>query len=66
MDEIVFEVGDNPATITLTGESNGPLTAGTSLKIETSPQGDDILNVEVPAGKVWQVRVQVFIVETDA
>jgi len=40
--------------------------AGQSLKIETSPDGDDILDVECPAGKAWSVRVIVEITETDA
>ena len=39
--------------------------AGRSLKIETSPGGDDILDEECPAGKEWVVRVSVEIIETD-
>lgn len=37
-----------------------------SLRIETSPNGDEILNVECPAGKSWTARVIVEITETDA
>jgi len=37
-----------------------------SLKIETSPGGEDILDAECPAGKAWSVRIIVEITETDA
>jgi len=39
--------------------------AGKSLKIETSPDGIDILDEEVPAGKVWVVTISVQIKESD-
>jgi len=42
------------------------LTAGKTLKIETSPDGDEILAVTVPVGKVWEVRMHISISETDA
>ena len=42
------------------------LTAGQSLKIETSPNGEDVLDIECPAGKAWSVQVDVTITETDA
>lgn len=40
--------------------------AGKSLKIETTPDGEEILNSTVPAGKVWEVTVVVSLTETDA
>lgn len=40
--------------------------AGQSLKIETSPVGGEVLDVECPAGKAWSVQVDVTITETDA
>lgn len=40
--------------------------AGTSLKIETSPGGEEVLDVTVPAGKKWTVGLAVGVVETDA
>ena len=40
--------------------------AGKSLKIETTPDGDEILLAEVPAGKSWSVTIIVDITETDA
>lgn len=42
------------------------MAAGKTLKIETVPLGEEILSVEVPAGKAWAVSVIVNIVETDA
>jgi len=41
------------------------LPAGTTLKIETSPGGTEILNVEVPAGKEWSACLMVSVDETD-
>ncbi len=52
------------ATVEYTGFCNNTLTAGQTLKIESSPDGEEILNVEVPAGKTWQVYTYVRIVET--
>lgn len=40
--------------------------AGQSLKIETSPGGEELLNRECPVGKEWLVRIIVEIEETDA
>ena len=40
--------------------------AGQSLKIETGPEGEEILNEECPAGKAWSARIIVEITETDA
>ena len=42
------------------------LAAGKTLKIETSPNGDDILDTEVPVGKVWNISISVQIDEEDA
>jgi len=39
---------------------------GKTLKIETSPQGLDVLIEAVPAGKTWSVTVTVEIQETTA
>lgn len=40
--------------------------AGQSLKIETTPSGEEVLNTECPEGKVWSARIIVEITETDA
>lgn len=37
--------------------------AGKTIKIETSPQGVEVLNATVPAGKTWQVEFYVRIKE---
>jgi hypothetical protein len=55
-----------PAGVKISGEESGiVIAAGKSFKIETSPQGEDILDVEVPAGKQWTVVVSVSIDEVD-
>lgn len=39
--------------------------AGKTLKIETTPDGEEVLNVVVPAGKRWVVAIGVDIREED-
>jgi len=53
-----------PAKLLRTGRQELEIPAGKSLKIETSPDGEDILNAEVPAGKTWKTIIIVEIVET--
>jgi hypothetical protein len=41
--------------------------AGQSLRLETSPDGEEFLNLECPAGKKWEtIHVSIVIHETDA
>ena len=47
-------------------QDNVIVSAGKSLKIKTSPQGEEILNAECPQGKTWIARLIVEITETDA
>ena len=54
-----------PARMKRRGCQTFAMAAGKSLKIETSPSGEEILDVEVPTGKAWQVTVNVHVVETD-
>ena len=53
-----------PARTTKTGNDTFTVAAGKRLIVETSPQGDEILDVEVPAGKTWTVTVNVYIQES--
>lgn len=39
---------------------------GKTLKIETSPKGDDLLEIECPAGKSWTIYVRLEIRESNA
>lgn len=48
------------------GDTTFSLAAEKSFKIETSPDGEEILNVEVPTGKAWLITLSVRIIETDA
>ena len=48
------------------GSVDFSLAAGKTLSIETSPNGEEILNLTVPAGKSWAVSVSVSIHETVA
>jgi len=41
------------------------LVAGKTLKIETSPAGEEILTAVVPAGKVWSITIVIDVTETD-
>ncbi len=55
-----------PKTIRSGTEEGAAIAPGQSLRIETSPDGVEILNVQCPAGKAWRARVIVEITETDA
>jgi len=48
------------------GNSAFVATDGQVVKIETSPQGEEILNLTVPEGKVWSISVNLQITEVDA
>lgn len=48
------------------GSSADQVIAGQALKIETTPDGVEILNATCPAGKAWNVRVDIYIDELDA
>ena len=43
--------------VTYTNHDNFTATAGQSVKIETSPDGLEILDATVPAGKTWKVSL---------
>ena len=48
------------------GQAGGiEVTSGQTLKIESSPAGEEVLSAEVPAGKKWTVYVKVDIQESD-
>lgn len=48
------------------GTSDFVVPAGKSLKIETIPEGEEILAFEFPGEKSWRVQVNLEITETDA
>lgn len=62
---ITFNTVEHLAKITKSGTGTFMAAAGQSLKIETSPDGEEILDTQVPNGKVWEVRVSVNITETN-
>jgi hypothetical protein len=41
------------------------VTAGQSIKIETSPGGEEVLNAICPPDKKWVVKITVNVTETD-
>ena len=49
-----------------TGDDNFVLSAGKTLKVESTPDGEEHFNQVVPEGKSWAVTVFLKIVETDA
>jgi len=56
----------NPSVKSSTAQGTITIPAGKTLKIETSAQGEEILQEIVPAGKVWTVHISVFVEERDA
>jgi len=51
---------ESPAVVQLTGEAGDIIiSAGQLFRIETSPGGAEILDVEVPAGKQWTISISV-------
>ena len=64
--ETIGTIPAQTAGLIKAGHETVALAAGTSMKIETSPNGVEILDVECPAGKAWSVKLDVTITETDA
>ena len=54
-----------PASVSKYASEGFSISAGKTLTIETSPVGEEILSVEVPAGKQWEATITVSIVETN-
>ena len=66
---IIFKTDTIPARVETShsaGSTTFSLAPGKSLKIETSPDGDEILDVEVPEGESWVVTIEVVIKKTVA
>ena len=63
---IELSITDEPARVLKVGDENFTLAAGKVLKVETNPDGEELLTVEVPPGTQWDVVVYVSIVETTA
>ena len=42
------------------------LAAGKSVKFETTPNGEELINETVPEGKKWTISVGIKITEEDA
>jgi len=56
-----------PARVLRRGYQSGiALAAGQLLKVETTPDGEEVLSAECPAGKAWEAYVYVQIEEVDA
>lgn len=55
-----------PASTHKRGYDDVSMSAGQHLKVETTPDGEELLDAVVPAGKVWTISVVVDIQETDA
>ena len=64
MPELVLVSRDLAAHTVKYGTTEVVMAAGKRLKIETSPAGEEILNVLCATGKRWVVRVDVQIIET--
>jgi len=64
MSEMVLLDKSVPAQNSRMGRGTYTIPAGKALIIESSPNGLDILNEIVPAGKSWSVTVNIDIVES--
>jgi len=67
----VFEKVENdypPRRIIKINNNNDdlPVMAGQSIKLETSPDGEEPVNETCPRGKAWSVKVFIIVTETDA
>lgn len=49
----------------MSGKDEFTATAGQNVKVETTPNGVEILDEVVPAGHQWACRVWIEIVETE-
>lgn len=49
-----------------TGTIKIKVLAGTDIKIETTPGGEDVAQGTVPDGKVWDVKFVITIMQSDA
>lgn len=54
-----------PAMTVLVAQGKVNVASGQRLKIETSPGGEELLNEECPAGKVWKGEIKLDITEQD-
>jgi len=64
--ETVGTIPAQTAGLIKAGHETIAVAVGQSLKIETSQDGAEFLNIECPAGKAWSVKLDVTITETDA
>jgi len=60
-----LDIVTQPAKNLKEGRQTVDISAGKSLKIETFPNGEEILNATVPAGKKWTAYLNLTIKETD-
>lgn len=66
-DVLQLAVAEEPTTKLLYGSYSAPnIVAGRKVRVNLTGPGVDILDQTVPAGKVWEVTVQVTIKETAA
>jgi len=60
---MTIELFDNSITrVSKAGSGNFTVAAGKTLKIKTTPHGDNILDVTVPEDEIWHVTATLNIV----
>ena len=62
---ITLELTHPVGLVMKSGRETFDVLGGKKLKIETSPEGVDILNAEVPEGKRWTVSLSLQISEVN-
>ena len=60
-----LEAKTRPTETNVFGDEEIEISSGKALKIETSPNGEDILNAGPPPGKKWVGRIVVDFKEVD-
>lgn len=56
----------NPTVKNGTGSATVNVSAGQTLKIETSPDGIEVVEIVCPDGKKWSLHISVFVEESNA
>lgn len=63
---MAIEFSELAKSARLVGDDVVEMPAGQHLKVETTPAGEELLDYEIPAGKVGAVTVYVEVVLSDA
>ena len=63
---MILEENTNFGANLYSGRDRFILASGKHVKLETTPDGEELLDAVVPEGKQWEVTVSVSVAEKDA